>query len=148
MTRAVVAIMAIVFVGVIGVAGLEAAANNAGDTNSIDAESFTPDAGNVTELDHSNLNHTHYADSVKVYDDNGNLMDRNADYRWIDDNGTIYTVEGGDLDGAPSATIDYQYSVTTSDQRALIGIVAQLPNVLGVLVPFLGVALVLLFLKG
>lgn len=148
MTRAVVAIIGIVLVGGVAVWGLQAAAADAGAETTIDGETFTPDAGNVTELDHSNLADTYYSESVTVRDGGGNLVDPGADYVWDEDNGTIQTVSGGALDGASSATISYDYQTTTSDQNALIGITAMLPRVMGVLAPLLGVALLLLFLKG
>lgn len=148
MTRAVIAIMAIVVVGAISVWGLQAATANAGEETQISDESFTPDAGAVTQLQHSNLSNTYYGDSVTVRDSGGTIVDAGEDYIWNEGNGTIKTVSGGALDGDSSATIDYDYQRTTEDQRALIGIAAMLPRLLGVLVPVLGVALLLIFLGG
>jgi len=148
MSRAVVAILAIVIVGAVGVYSLGFAAENAGVDHDIGGEDFTPTAGTVTTLDHSNLEHTTYDEDVEVRDNNGELMDPQNDYVWFDDNGTIKTVTGGDLDGANGATIDYEYQTTTDDQRAMISIVAMFPDVLGVLAPLLGVALLFIFLRG
>lgn len=148
MSRAVVAILGIVLVGGVAVWGLQAAAADAGQQTTIDDESFTPTAGSVTTLEHSGLDNTYYAETVEVRDGNNDLVDPGEDYVWFEGNGTIKTVSGGALDGASSASITYAYQTTTSDQRALIGITAMLPEVMGVLVPVLGVGLLLLFLKG
>jgi len=148
MSRAVVAILGILLIGGVAVWGLQAAAADAGDKTTIDGESFTPDAGTVTTLEHSELANTYYAETVTVRDGNDDLVDPGEDYVWFEGNGTIKTVTGGELDGSSSATISYSYQSTTSDQRALIGITAMLPRILGVLAPLLGVALLLLFLKG
>lgn len=148
MARAVVAILGIVLVGAVAVWGLQAAAASAGEQRTITGESWTPEAGSVTQLDHSGLPNAYYADSVTVEDSNGNLMDAGVDYEWFEDNGTIKALSGGGLDGETSATIDYEYRQTTENQRALIGIVAMLPRILGIVAPLLGVALLLLFLRG
>lgn len=148
MSRAIIAIMSIVVVGAIAVWGLQAAAANAGTDHDITDESWTPDAGNVTTLNHSNLEHTYYDETVTVHDSNGNLMDVGQDYVWYESNGTIKTVAGGDLDGETSATIDYGYQTTTSDDRALIKVVGIFPQVLGALVPLFGVAMLLIILNG
>ena len=148
MSRAIIAIMSIVVIGALGVWGLQAAAANAGVNHAIQDESFTPNAGNVTTLAHSNLDHTYYDESVTVHDNNGDLMDPQNDYVWYDSNGTIRTVVGGDLDGATSATIDYRYQTTTNDQQALITVVGMLPRVLGVVLPLLGLAMLFVIMKG
>ncbi|MDR9431874.1 MAG: hypothetical protein RI568_14405 [Natronomonas sp.] len=148
MSRAIVAIFAIVIVGAVSVYALGFAAESAGVNHEIDDETFEPVGGQVTTLDHSNLDHTTYDESVEVYDNNGDLVDPQNDYIWFEDNGTIKTVSGGDLDGENSATIDYAYQTTTDDQRALIGITAMFPTILGVLAPLLGVALLFIFLRG
>lgn len=148
MARAVVAIIGIVLVGGVAVWGLQAAAADAGAETTINDESFTPTAGEVTTLEHSNLNETYYDETVTVRDGNGNVVDAGADYVWFEGNGTIKTVTGGALDGASSASIDYAYQRPTADQQALIGITAIIPDVMGVLVPLLAVALLLLFLQG
>lgn len=148
MSRAVVAIMAIVVVGFFAVVGFQAAVDSAGADKEITAESFTPSAGSVTTLDHSNLDHTHYDATVDVRDSNGELMDPENDYVWFQDNGTIKTITGGDLDGETNAEIDYGYETTTTEQRQLARIPAMLPRALGALLPVLGVALLLIITRG
>lgn len=148
MPRAIVAIMAIVVVGAVAVFGLQAAAVDAGTDRSVDGESFTPDAGNVTALDHSNLDDVTYDEGVTVYDSEGGVVNPDSDYVWYQGNGTLRTVAGGALDGDASATIDYGYQTRSEDQQALIGLVAMLPRIVGVLVPVLGVALLFVLLRG
>ncbi len=148
MARAVIALVAIVAVGAIAVWGLSAAAASAGDQRTITDESWTPEAGTVTQLEHSGLAHAYYDETVTVEDSNGNLMDAGEDYVWYEANGTVKAVTGGGLDGESSATIDYEYRRTTSDQRAIISIAGILPEVMGALVPLLGVALLLIMLRG
>ena len=148
MARAVAAILGIAIIFAFGVYGLQAAVNNAGTNYDIDGEDFTPSAGDVTTLQHSNLPDTHYSDQVEVRDTNGDLVDKNEDYIWFDRNGTVKTVVGGELDGDNGATIDYRYEVTTDEQRALIQIPAMLTRVGGALLPLLGVGILLVLLRG
>jgi len=147
MARALVAILAIAILFGVGVWGIGAATETAGSNYDIDGETFTPNAGSVTTLDHSNLPDTHYSESVEVFDNNGNLVDPGEDYVWFD-NGTIKTVTGGDLDGLNSATIDYRYEVRTDDQQALIEIAAMFPRIAGAILPLLGLGILLVILRG
>lgn len=148
MSRAVVAILGIVLVGGVAVFGLQAAAADAGDKTTIEEETFTPTTGEITVLEHSNLNDTYYDETVTVLDGNNDRVDAGTDYVWYERNGTIKPLPGGELDGASGASITYEYQTTSSDQRAIIGITSMLPRVMGVLTPLLGVALLLLFLKN
>lgn len=148
MSRAFIAIISIVFVIGVGIWGLQAAVADAGTDHDIDGESWTPNAGNVTTLDHSNLNHTYYDAAVTVYDSNNNKVNPGEDYVWFDHNGTVKAVSGGALDGETSATIDYSYQTTTSDERSLIRMVGHIPQVLGGLIPLFGVALLFMILKS
>jgi len=148
MSRAIVAIFGIILVGGVAVWGLQAAAADAGQQTTINEETFTATAGEVTALEHSGLDNTYYSETVTVRDGNNDLVDPGEDYIWFEGNGTIKTVAGGALDGTSGPSITYSYQTTTSDQQALIGIMSMLPNILGVLTPLLGVAILLLFLKG
>lgn len=148
MSRAVVAIMGIVLVGGVAVWGLQAAAADAGAKTTIEEETFTATAGEVSALEHSNLNNTYYSETVTVRDGNNDRVDPGEDYVWFANNGTLKVVTGGELDGTSGPSITYSYQTNTADQQALIGITSMLPNVMGVLTPLLGVALLLLFLKN
>jgi len=140
--------MGIVLVGGVAVWGLQAAAADAGAKTTIEEETFTATAGEVSTLEHSNLNNTYYSETVTVRDGNNDRVDPGEDYVWFANNGTLKVVTGGELDGTSGPSITYSYQTNTADQQALIGITSMLPNVMGVLTPLLGVALLLLFLKN
>jgi len=147
MARGIIAIMIILVVLAGGVYALDAAANSAGEDRDISGETFTPTAGSVTTLDHSNLADAEYQDRVTVEDSNGNLVDPGADYVWFQDNGTIKTVTGGALDGESSATVDYEYQTSTEQTRAIASVTAQIPNLGWALAPLFAFALLILVLK-
>lgn len=148
MARAIVAILCLALVVIITLQGGQAALDDAGPQTDIVDESFTPDAGNVTTLDHSNLANTDYDDSVTVEDGSGSLADPNVDYIWHQNNGTIETLAGGILDGDNSATIDYGYEKSTEQQRDLASLIGMLWNALAVVLPFLAVIVFILMVKG
>lgn len=148
MSRAVVAILGIVLVGVIGIYAAQAGLANASEDRTVDNETWTPTVGVVTELDHSNQTGATYGGEVDIWDENGTVMTNGTDYEWYDGNGTVKALAGGGLDGDSTATITYGFQQTSEEQRALAGIVAMLPRALGILIPLLGVALLFAFLKG
>lgn len=147
MARAIVAILCLALVIIIAIQGGQAALDDAGPQTDITSESFTPDPGNVTTLDHSNLENTDYDDSVTVKDNNGDVVDPNVDYLWHQNNGTIETVTGGELDGAPSATIDYGYEKSTDQQMQLASLIGMIWNALALILPFLAVIILLALIK-
>lgn len=124
--RAVIAIIALVVLGAMGVWGLEASLASAAEDRTIQNETFTPDAGNVTVLEHSQMNHTWYGDDVTVYDENGTQMTNGTDYQWHPANGTLTTLAGGDLATDSQGKITYSFAQTTEAQRQL----AQIPNLI------------------
>lgn len=148
MTRAVVAIFGLVIVLGIAFSGYQAALSDAGEDIEITNETWTPDAGNVTELDHSNLDHTTYDAEVTVRDENGNLSDAGVDYEWIQSNGTVKALVGGNLEGDASATITYAYQTSTQEQRDVAATLGLLPRVVGIALPFLGAVLFFVLLNG
>lgn len=135
MARAVAALFVIIIIAVTGVAGLEAALESGGDSITVENETWTPDAGNVTTLDDSNITGAYYDEDVTVRDENGNLSDEGVDYEWNEGNGTVKALQGGNLDGDSSATITYGYQETTNEQRQLAGMLGLIPRALGVLLP-------------
>lgn len=147
MTRAVVAIAAVILLASAGVYGFEAALATAGEDITIENETWGPDAGNVTELNRSNEEGAFYEESVTVRDENGTLSKAGEDYEWIDSNGTVKALEGGTLDGDTEAGITYSYEQTTEEQRQLAGVLAWLPRLIGLAAPAFVVVLFLLFLS-
>jgi hypothetical protein len=107
------------------------------DRVEIEGESWSPNAGSVTTLDHSNRDDAFYENETIVRDSNGNEVDRGTDYEWYDINGTVKAVSGGALDGESSATIDYQFANTTAEQRAYNNMLSNVPTLLGLALPFL-----------
>lgn len=108
-----------------------------GDRVEIDGESWTPNAGTITTLDHSERGDAFYENTTRVFDSNGDEVDRGTDYDWFENNGTVRAVTGGALDGESSATIDYQFSNTTQQQREFSGLLSNLPTMIGLGLPFL-----------
>lgn len=145
MSRIVLAIIGIAILSMAGIAAFQAGLAEAGEDYVVTNETWTPDAGNVTALDESNRKGVYYSDNATVYDENDTRMEYGTDYVWYTDNGTVKALGGGGLDGDSSATISYQYQVTTRSQRELAGVVGQIPRVAGLALP-LGALMFLLFL--
>lgn len=148
MSRAVVSLILLVLVAFVGVYGLQAALAEAGEDRVVENETWTPDAGNWTELEESNRTGAYYADSVDVYDENGTLVEAGQDYEWSATNGSIKALVGGELDGDANATISYEYQQTTQEQRDLAGLAAIMPRIVGVVIVAVGFLLFLLFING
>lgn len=140
--RAVIAIIALVVLGAMGVWGLQVSLMSAAEDTTVQNESFTPDAGNITTLEHSNQDHTWYSENVTVYDENGTLMEYGTDYRWYETNGTLETLAGGGLAGDAFGNVTYAYSQTTEEQREL----AEIPNLIPMVLALLVFLLPLVFL--
>jgi len=148
MSRAIVAILALAIVAIGGVYGLEMALADVGTTNSVTNESWTPDAGNVTALNNSNLNGAYYHNDTAVYDENNTLQEEGTDYEWFETNGTVKALTGGGLDGDSDATISYSWEQTTAQQRTLAGLLGNIPAVVGLLFPAFVFVLLLILARG
>lgn len=145
MVRVILAVLCIGILASMAVVGLQAGLEDAGEDFTVDNETWTPDAGNVTTLDESNRNGAYYGETVDVWDENGNLTEEGADYEWYAGNGTVKALSGGALDGDTSATITYSYQQTTAEQRQMASLLGQLPRMMGFALP-IGAFLFLLFL--
>jgi len=130
-----------------GVAAYQASLAEAGEDYAVTNETWTPDAGNVTALEESNRNGVYYSENVSVYE-SGQELDAGTDYRWFSDNGTIKALAGGQLDGAVSANITYEYQVTTAAQRDLAGVAGQVPRMAGLALPLGALLFLLLLVRG
>jgi hypothetical protein len=149
MSRAVVSLILLALVAMVGVYGLQAALADAGEDHTITNETWTPDAGNWTTLEESNLTGAYYADDVTVRDENDTVMDdAGADYEWNATDGRVKAVAGGELDGDANASITYEYQQTTEEQRGLAGLVAIMPKIVGVAFVVVGFLLFLSFING
>lgn len=148
MSRAIVAVFALIILAIVGVWGVQAALEDAGEDFTVTNETWTPDAGNVTTLNESNRNGAYYADRVTVYDEDRAEMDEGTDYEWFTDNGTVKALSGGGLDGDANATITYSFQQTSSQQRQFADLAGQIPRALGVLFPMFLLVIFLLLVKG
>jgi hypothetical protein len=146
--RLILGLLVIAIFGLVVLSGSQAALTNAAEKNSITNESWTPNAGTVTTLENSELEYADYEPEVEVYDSTGTLMTNGSDYRWFKGNGTVKALVGGDLDGETSATISYNYTQTTKEQRRIVGITSQVPRLMGVLVMLVPVLLLFAFIRG
>lgn len=142
MTKALTLVgLALLFL--VGIGAVNAAYEGAGTQQTISNESFTPNAGNVTTLEHSNLDGVYYDQTVVVRDSSGTLADAGADYVWYPSNGTIKTVPDGRLAGDTQATIDYGYEATSQVQNDLAALFGHGFQVGQLMILVLGVGAVL-----
>jgi len=146
--RAIIALVGIALFALIGVIGMNAALANNTSTTSITDEDWTPDAGNITELNKSNLEAADYNETVTVRDSTGTVMSNETDYTWFDGNGTVKATVGGGLDGESEATISYGYERAPDDQVELAVTLSQLPASAGAILPFGVILIFLLLFKG
>lgn len=119
MSQRIVALVAVAILLVSGAVATSAAFTESGEQTAVESESFTPDAGNITVLDDSNFPNAIYANDVVVRNSAGARMAPGEDYVWFDENGTVGTVTGGDLDGEQSASITYSYSEPSENSRGI-----------------------------
>lgn len=141
--RPVIAIIALVVLGAMGVWGMQASLMAAAEDRTIENETFTPDVGNITTLEYSTMNHTWYGDRVDVYDENGTAMTNETDYLWYPSNGTLRTLAGGDLAADSEGKITYSFAQTTAEQRQLAQIPNLIPLILAVMVFLLPLVMLL-----
>lgn len=151
MVRALVAIFALAIVLTAGVMGLQASFENAGSNEVVINETFTPGTGgNVVTLDDSEKSAAFYTsdNETVVYNGSDTEMEEGTDYEWIEQNGTVKVLSGGDLAGDSSAKISYSYQLTTEEQRQWARVMGALPQALGLAFPFFLLVLLLLLVKG
>lgn len=146
--RVILAGIAIAIFAMVALLGFNAALADNLDTYTNTNESFTPDAGNVTELEDSNLQAADYNDTVTVYNASNVTMTDGADYEWFDENGTLKTLAGGDLANDTTGYITYSYQRPPADQVMLSNILAQIPRAMGFALPLFAVLFLLALLRG
>ena len=129
MVRQVVFIVVMAFVVLIGGAGaMDAALGEGGERNDIENETFEPVGGETTELENSNLENAEYDEFVTVVSDQGEEFVDGEDYHWHDNNGTITTIEGSDLDAENNAEISYGFGLPTDEAIQLSGSIDSVMN--------------------
>lgn len=117
-----------------GAAAADAALHSAGEQYDVQKESWTPNAGNVTALNQSNLDGVRYDRHVNVWDENATKMVDGEDYEWFHTNGTVKALTGGRLDGDASAEITYGYVAPTGVQSGIASTIAGGVDVAGLFV--------------
>lgn len=149
MPRILVAIIGLAILAFVGVAGIQASLIEAGDDISVTNETFqSPSAGTVIQLDDSERSNAYYDANVTVYNASDVEMDPGVDYDWIQTNGTLKPLSGGDLAGDADGKITYSYQLTTDEEQRIAGLLAQLPRIIGVVLPVLGVIFLFVILRG
>jgi hypothetical protein len=146
--RAIIALVGIALFALIAVMGMNGALADNASLTTVENETWTPDAGNVTELNNSNLEAADYNETVTVRDSTGTVMSNQTDYTWFDGNGTVKATVGGGLDGESEATISYGYERAPDDQVELAVTLSQLPASAGAILPFGVILIFLLLIKG
>jgi len=145
--RAIFAIFAIAILAIAGVQLFSSSLAASGDQIVVSNETFQPDAGDVTQLEQSNRP-VFYNRSVAVADENGNRSIEGQDYRWIQDNGTVEALPGGNLEGDNSATITYGYRRSADGAEQAAVRLSTIPQTLGLLLPVGAVVFLLVALRG
>lgn len=146
--RPVASLFVLLLVVFAGVYAFQAGLADAGQDNVIENETWTPDAGNWTTLEYSQIDNAYYTEEVTVHGNSGDLMVEGTDYEWNASDGRVKAVAGGDLAGGQDATISYGYEQTTKEQRELTGLLALLPRIVGVVFVVVGFLLFLMFING
>lgn len=146
--RLILAFFAIAILAMVALAGVQASLEDAGDDRMIENETWTPNAGTVTELEESNRKGAYYADRVNVYNATGVEMDAGSDYEWFVENGTVKALTGGELDGETEATITYEFQQTTKEQREMAGMISHVPQAMGMALPLGALLALLIFARG
>lgn len=143
MTERIVLVVSLALIFGGGVVAINASYASTGEQTTITGEGWTPDTGNVTTLNNSNLETAIYDPAVKVYDENGTRVMAAEDYTWYRSNGTIKALSGGELANDASATITYEYSEPDSSARTVAGLLGRGMNVASFFVFVVGIGIVL-----
>lgn len=146
--RIVIVAFALAVLAIMGLTAVQASLEDAGTDVTVTNETWTPDAGNITTLNDSQINGAYYDDTVTVYDENDTEMTAGTDYEWFPTNGTVKALAGGGLDGDASATITYRYQETTLEQRNIAELLTHVPRTMGMALPVFLVLFFLLALRG
>lgn len=148
MARGIIALFLVALVAMTAVFGFQAVFAEAGDDRIAVNETFTPGNSGVVQLEHSDRTGVYYGNETTVYNASDDEMDRGTDYDWNDTNGTLDVLAGGDLSGDSEGSATYEYQVTTAEQRSLLRILAIMPEVVGWLLPLLGLLAFIVIMRG
>lgn len=142
MSTRIVALVAVALLLVSGVTATSASFQSSGERTTVEAESFDPQAGNVTVLADSNFPNAIYSDSVIVRNNKGARMAPGEDYVWYASNGTIETLAGGRLEGKQNAQVTYSYSEPSENSRGIATLLGYGFNAASFMVIVLGLGVV------
>lgn len=139
------AIIAVLVVAIGLLAGVGVVHQSLSNTGADQAYTETFDPGtNETHvtLNESNRDSVYYTSSVDVTDENNSLMRPGIDYTWHETNGTLTVLDGGDLDGDSTATVDYSLRIPNEQQRNYATMLGDFMNAAYAIPLVFGVALV------
>lgn len=136
MSRVILAAVVLAILGVSGAVAYQEALDGTGTTATVQNESWQPSAGDVTQLDESNVSTRFYFETsnISVRDENETTMTAGDDYEWYPRNGTIKALSGGDLAGDSEAFIDYGYTEVGEEEKETAELLGYVPMVVGGLV--------------
>lgn len=133
----VVAVIGALLLGLLAIGGIaaqyETAVTDTQPAQSVTNESFTVDVGTTHVLTESRRDVV-YNESVTVYQNDSEVSP--GEYNWQPGNGTLFVPSGSTMTDGQSATITYQYTEPTGEQRIArdVGLLpAQLGEGLGIL---------------
>lgn len=134
--------VAVAIIVLAGITAVDAGVNQVGQSESF-TESFKATAGDIVELDQSNLDSVRYfyGSNVTVRNSSGFVMAPGTDYDWLRSNGTLRVLSGTRLD-ANTNEIDYGYRVTSDNVENVTGAIGSGLRVGTILVWALAVAFV------
>lgn len=145
MLRAVVAVFGVVLFAFLGVWMFQGALAVAGDTTTNVNESFNPTVGSFTTLEDSNIDGAYYRNETTVYNSSDFELEENDDYFWSEKNGSVKALSSPHWDGS-NATITYSYDLATEEMQTVAGVLALIPQNIGlVLFAFMALFVVMFF---
>lgn len=118
--KAVLAAVGLTILLTLGAAATDSAFTEAGNTSTIQNESFTPTEG-LVELNESNKTNTQYHDDVVVQNTTKTTtFQEQGNYTWNKEgNGTIIVIQNSNLSNLSTATINYTFTQQDSNASFL-----------------------------
>jgi len=119
----------VIAIGLLGAVGVTHYATASTGVQEQYTESFDPGTNQThVTLNQSNQTGVYYTDVVNVTGENDSRMRPGIDYRWHSSNGTLTVLDGGNLDGDTSATIEYSLRIPSEQQKTYTTLLGNLFN--------------------
>lgn len=147
---AAVAVVAVMLFAVGGIYVLDASAQDSRHQIAVTNTSFTPDGGNISSTEYSNLSRAEYDESVTVRGEDKSVIDQTGNYTWHTSNGTLRTTPNSTLANQSVGYLSLNYTGQTPKQTAVTNISFDAQEVIAplVLVGGLGLTAAVLFFLG